>query len=78
MDDYDIDESIDLSGLNCPLPILKTKKKLSSMSSGERLLVVATDPGSYDDFQYFCSHSGHKLISREKKDALYNFLIERE
>ena len=55
-------QELDLSGLNCPLPVLKTKKKLSSMDAGERLFVVCTDQGSFDDFKYFCDHSGHKLV----------------
>ena len=69
---------LDLSGLNCPLPVLKTKKKLSSMDSGERLFVVCTDQGSFDDFKYFCDHSGNKLVSRERKEDKIFFLIERK
>ena len=71
-------ERLDLSGLNCPLPVLKTKKKLSSMISGERLFIVCTDQGSFDDFKYFCDYSGHKLIYREKTEDNICFLIERK
>ena len=71
-------QELDLSGLNCPLPVLKTKKKLSSMDAGERLFVVCTDQGSFDDFKYFCDHSGHKLVSRERTEDRICFLIERK
>ena len=71
-------QELDLSGLNCPLPVLITKKKLSSMDAGERLFVVCTDQGSFDDFKYFCDHSGHKLVSRERKEDKLHFLIERK
>ena len=78
MKDKKVIENLDLSGLNCPLPVLKTKKKLSSMSSGERLLVICTDQGSFDDFKYYCDYSGHKLVSRERKEDKICFLIERK
>ena len=71
-------QELDLSGLNCPLPVLKTKKKLSSMDAGEKLFVVCTDQGSFDDFKYFCDHSGHKLVSRERTEDKICFLIERK
>ena len=71
-------QELDLSGLNCPLPVLKTKKKLSSMNTGEKLLVVCTDQGSFDDFKYFCDHSGNKLVSRERVEDKIFFLIERK
>ena len=69
---------LNLSGLNCPLPVLKTKKKLSSMNTGEKLLVFCTDQGSFDDFKYFCDHSGHKLVSRERTEDKIYFLIQRK
>ena len=71
-------QELDLTGLNCPLPVLKTKKKLSSMNTGEKLLVVCTDQSSFDDFKYFCDHSGHKLVSRERTEDKIVFLIERK
>ena len=71
-------QELDLSGLNCPLPVLKTKKKLFSMATGEKLLVVCTDQDSFDDFKYFCDHSGHKLVSRERTEDKIFFLIERK
>ena len=71
-------QELDLSGLNCPLPVLKTKKKLSLMNTGEKLFIVCTDQGSFDDFKYFCEHSGHRLVSRERTEDKICFLIERK
>ena len=78
MKNEEVTQELDLSGLNCPLPVLKTKKKLSSMDAGEKLFVVCTDQGSFDDFKYFCDHSGHKLVSRERTEDKIYFLIERK
>ena len=69
---------LDLSGLSCPLPILKTKKQLNSLESGDLLFVISTDSGSYNDFKYFCEHSGHDLISREAKGNKFLFLIKKK
>ncbi|NBX21607.1 MAG: sulfurtransferase TusA family protein [Betaproteobacteria bacterium] len=55
------DKEIDTSGLNCPLPILKAKKALAELHSGQTLKVVATDPGSLRDFQAFTKQTGHEL-----------------
>tara|TARA_B100001094_G_C17924908_1_gene667788 strand:- start:266 stop:511 length:246 start_codon:yes stop_codon:yes gene_type:complete len=70
--------NLDLSGLNCPLPILKTKKMLSDMQSGQIISVTSTDSGSYNDFKYFCEHTGHELISREQKESKFCFLIKKK
>jgi TusA-related sulfurtransferase len=58
-----IDQEIDTRGLNCPLPILKAKKALSGMESGQLLKVVATDTGSLRDFQAFAKQTGNELVS---------------
>ena len=57
-------KELDTRGLNCPLPILKAKKALAEMSSGELLKVVATDPGSMRDFQAFARQTGHDLVEQ--------------
>ena len=57
-------KELDTRGLNCPLPILKAKKVLAEMSSGELLKVVATDPGSMRDFQAFARQTGHDLVEQ--------------
>jgi tRNA 2-thiouridine synthesizing protein A len=71
------DETLDASGLNCPLPILKTKKALSKMSTGQILDVISTDTGSVKDIQAFCNQTGNKLISTTEKDSKYIFTIEK-
>ena len=60
----EIDKEIDTRGLNCPLPILKAKKALADMLSGQLLRVVSTDPGSTRDFQAFSKQSGNDLIEQ--------------
>jgi TusA-related sulfurtransferase len=58
------DKEIDTRGLNCPLPILKAKKALAEIDSGQVLKVVATDPGSVRDFQAFARQTGHELVEQ--------------
>lgn len=60
----DAQKEIDTRGLNCPLPILRAKKALSDMSSGQVLKVVATDPGSLRDFQAFARQTGNELLEQ--------------
>ncbi|NML13977.1 MULTISPECIES: sulfurtransferase TusA family protein [Azohydromonas] len=59
-----VDKEIDTRGLNCPLPILKAKKALAEIDSGQVLKVVATDPGSVRDFQAFARQTGHELVEQ--------------
>jgi TusA-related sulfurtransferase len=60
----DAQKELDTRGLNCPLPILKAKKALAAMSSGETLKVIATDPGSMRDFQAFARQTGNELLEQ--------------
>jgi len=59
------DKEIDTRGLNCPLPILRAKKALADMASGQVLKIVATDPGSMRDFQAFARQSGNELVAQQ-------------
>ena len=61
----DVQQELDTRGLNCPLPILKAKKALATMQSGELLKVVATDPGSVRDFQAFARQTGNELVDQQ-------------
>ena len=61
----DADQELDTRGLNCPLPILKAKKALAGLTSGQLLKVVSTDPGSMRDFQAFCRQTGNQLVEQE-------------
>ena len=67
----DAHKELDTRGLNCPLPILKAKKALAEMSSGDVLKVVATDPGSMRDFQAFARQTGNELLEQSQQDAEY-------
>ena len=72
-----IDKEIDTSGLNCPLPILKAKKALADMQSGQVLKVISTDPGAWRDFEAFAKQTGHALVIQEKTDAHFVFGLQR-
>ena len=72
-----IDKQIDTSGLNCPLPILKAKKALTELHSGQTLKVIATDPGSWRDFEAFARQTGNELLSQEKTDASFIYVLKR-
>ncbi len=72
------DKELDARGLNCPLPILKAKKALADMLSGDVLRVVATDRGSQRDFQAFAKQTGNDLLSQAQYDDEYVFFIRRK
>ncbi len=71
------DQTLDTKGLNCPLPILKAKKSLAQMESGQTLEVLSTDPGSVLDFEALCRQTGHDLLESEKKEGIYTFLLKK-
>ena len=71
------DKEFDASGLACPLPIVKTKKSLADMASGQVLRVIATDPGSVCDMQAFTETTGHTLLSSTTENNKYVFLIRK-
>ena len=71
-------KEIDTRGMNCPLPILKAKKALADMSSGDVLKIVATDPGSVRDFQAFARQTGNELVEQQSnRDEFIHFLRRR-
>jgi len=74
----DAHKEIDTRGLNCPLPILKAKKALADMGSGEVLKVLATDPGSVRDFQAFARQTGNELVEQSSAaDEFVHYLRRR-
>ena len=75
--DVTIDKEIDVRGLNCPLPILRAKKALGELASGQVLKVMATDPGSVKDFAAFCKQTGHELVSSDATPAEFTFLLRK-
>lgn len=72
------DRELDVKGLNCPLPILRTKKALSEMSSGEILHVQATDPGAVKDFQAFARQTGNQLLELSDAGPVFEFYFRRK
>lgn len=72
------DRELDVRGLNCPLPILRTKKALSEMSTGEVLHVLATDPGSVKDFSAFARQTGNELLSSVEADKVFEYYLQRK
>ena len=73
----DYDKELDARGLNCPLPILRTKKALTGMASGQVLRVLATDPGAVKDFQAFAKQTGNELLSHSEQDKVYTFFMKK-
>ena len=72
------DKDLDARGLSCPLPILRAKKALNEMQSGQVLRLVATDPGSVKDFEAFCKQTGNALLSHAQSDQEHSFFIQRK
>ena len=69
--------TLDTSGLQCPLPVLKAKKVMKAMAPGDRITVISTDPGSVKDFEAFCEATGDTLLESTEQDGAYTFLIEK-
>jgi TusA-related sulfurtransferase len=72
-----VDAEVDARGLNCPLPILKAKKALAGMSSGQLLRVLATDPGSLRDFQAFARQTGNELVEQSQQGDIIAHVMRR-
>jgi tRNA 2-thiouridine synthesizing protein A len=73
-----MEHEVDAAGLLCPLPVLKARKRLESLKSGETLKLVATDPASVIDVPHFCSEQGHTLLSYEASEGLHIFRIRHK
>ncbi|MCE2870210.1 MAG: sulfurtransferase TusA family protein [Oxalobacteraceae bacterium] len=71
-------KDVDARGMKCPLPILKAKKALNDMQTGEILRVMATDPGSVRDFSAFSRQTGNELLSHAEQNAEYTFFLRRK
>jgi tRNA 2-thiouridine synthesizing protein A len=72
------DKDLDVRGLNCPLPILRAKKALTELRSGQVLRVLATDPGSVKDFQAFAKQTGNQLLSHDETDKVFTFFMKKK
>lgn len=73
-----VDKELDARGLNCPLPILKTKKSLADMTSGQVLKVTSTDAGSVKDMQAFANQTGNTLVSQSEVNGEYVFFMQKK
>jgi tRNA 2-thiouridine synthesizing protein A len=78
MDNRHPETTLDLSGLLCPLPVLKARKKLEAMTTGSELVVLATDPMAAIDMPHFCNEQGHTLLAQEKVGETLTFRIKRK
>ena len=72
------DKDLDTRGLNCPLPILRAKKALTDMASGQVLRIVATDPGSVKDFEAFSKQTGNVLLSQSAAEKEFTFFLKKK
>ncbi|MDQ2696980.1 MAG: sulfurtransferase TusA family protein [Pseudomonadota bacterium] len=72
-----VDSELDASGLNCPLPILKAKKALAGLKSGQCLRVIATDPGAVRDFEVYSRQAGHALLESRQEDNRFVFVMRK-
>ncbi|HRM22206.1 MAG TPA: sulfurtransferase TusA family protein [Neisseria sp.] len=71
-------QTLDLTGLKCPLPILKTKKALAQMQAGEVITVLATDAGAPDDFAAFCRQTGHVLLESTQAGEIFTLVVQHK
>ena len=72
------DKELDARGLNCPLPILRAKKSLAELQSGQVLRIIATDPGSVKDFPAFAKQTGNELVEQKEVNRVFEFYLKRK
>lgn len=77
-DTIEITEKLDASGLSCPLPILKTRKAIQKLQTGDVLQVISTDIGSEKDIEAFCRQTGHALLASESGGGSFTFTIRKQ
>jgi tRNA 2-thiouridine synthesizing protein A len=70
-------EIFDATGLNCPMPILRSKKVLNTLSKGDVLYVISTDSGSVKDFEAFCKQTGNELLESTEAEGKYHYYIKK-
>jgi tRNA 2-thiouridine synthesizing protein A len=70
-------EKFDATGLNCPMPILRSKKMLNTLDSGDVLYVISTDSGSVRDFEAFCKQTGNELLESSEDEGKYHYYIKK-
>ena len=70
-------QTLDVKGLNCPMPVLKTKKAMKALCNGETLEVESTDPGSVEDLKAFCRATGDEVLESYEEDGVFRFLLRK-
>ena len=73
----ELPKELDVRGLHCPLPILRTRRQLDHMAAGEELIVLVTDPASVIDFKHFCNTTPHELIEHTQAEGVFTYRIRR-
>lgn len=73
----DFDQDLDVRGLNCPLPIIKARKALNTMDTGQIIRVTATDPGSVKDFEAFAKQTGNELLESTEGNGEFTFRLKK-
>ncbi len=71
------DQVLDTKGLSCPMPLLKTKKAINALTSGQILEVMGTDPGSKNDLPNWCDRSGHAFLGDKEENGFFRFFIQK-
>ena len=71
-------QTLDLTGLKCPLPILRAKKALATLDSGAIITILATDAGAPADFAAFCQHTGHELLDSREENGVFTLVLKRK
>jgi tRNA 2-thiouridine synthesizing protein A len=71
------DQLLDTKGLNCPMPIVKTKKAITALGVGQTLEVLATDPGAIKDFEAFSRSTGHELVEQGEENGVFRFVLKK-
>ncbi len=74
----EFDQELDACGLNCPLPILRAKKALAGLDTGQVLHIIATDPGSVKDFEAFAKQTGNELLDSNEDAGKYHFMVKKK
>lgn len=72
------EQTLDVTGLKCPLPILRAKKALAQLQTGDVLTVLATDVGAPDDFAAFCRQTGHQLLQSSTQDGVFTLVVKHK
>lgn len=75
---YEFDQELDASGLSCPMPIIKTKKAMDDLETGQVLKMISTDPGSVPDVKAFAKKTGHELLDHEEDDGTFTFYLKKK